>query len=80
MYAKTICSWVRKDLSMAKTQMSLGILQGTAASAALVAGFYCVGTMLAGDWARVFTTARHYFSTNVTTTDSGSCTACCPGP
>ena len=36
--AKTISSWVRKVLCVAKAHMSLGCLQGVAASAALAAG------------------------------------------
>ena len=36
--AKTISSWVRKVLCVAKANMSLGSVQGVAASAALVAG------------------------------------------
>ena len=36
--AKTISSWVRKVLCVAKSYMSLGSLQGVAASAALEAG------------------------------------------
>ena len=36
--AKTISSWVRRVLCIAKAHMSLGSLQGVAASAALEAG------------------------------------------
>ena len=43
--AKTISSWVRKVLGVAKTHMSLGSLWGVAASAALAAGV-CLVTIL----------------------------------
>ena len=49
--------------------MSLGSLWGVAASAALAAGVSLVSFLQAGDWARVSTPARHYFSTYITTTD-----------
>ena len=67
--AKTISSWVRNILCVAKAHMSLGSLWGVAASAALVAGVSLVTILQAGDWARVSTPARHYFSTYITTTD-----------
>ena len=49
--------------------MSLSSLWGFAASAALAAGVSLVTILQAGDWARVSTLARHYFSTYITTTD-----------
>ena len=49
--------------------MSLGSLQGIAASAALAAGVFLVSILQVGDWARVSTPARHYFSNYITTTD-----------
>ena len=67
--AKTISSWVRKVFCVAKAHMSLGSLWKVAASAALVAGVSLVTILQAGDWARVSTPARHYFSTYITTTD-----------
>ena len=67
--AKTISSWVRKVLCVAKAHMSPGSLQGAAASAAIVAGVSLVSILQAGDWARVSTLARHYFSPYITTTD-----------
>ena len=67
--AKTISSWVRKVLCVAKAHMSLGCLQGVAASAALAAGISLVTILQAGDWARVSTPARHYFSPYITTVD-----------
>ena len=67
-FAKTISSWVRKVLCVAKAHMSLGFLQGHAASAALAAGVSLVSILQAGDWSRVSTPARHYFSTYITTT------------
>ena len=42
---------------------------GAAASAALVAGVSLVSILQEGDWVRVSTPARHYFSLNVTTMD-----------
>ena len=67
--AKTISSWVRKVLCVAKAHMSLGSLWGVAASAALAAGVSLVTILQAGDWARVSALASHYFSTYITTTD-----------
>ena len=67
--AKTISSWVRKVLCVAKAHMSLGSLWGVAASAALAAGVSLVTILQAGDWARVSAPARHYFSTYITTTN-----------
>ena len=49
--------------------MSPGYLWGVAASAALAAGVSLVSILQAGDWARVSTPARHYFSTYLTTMD-----------
>ena len=49
--------------------MSLGSLWGVAASAALAAGVSLVTILQAGDWTRVSTLARHYFSTYITMTD-----------
>ena len=48
--------------------MSLGSFQGAAASAALAAGVSLVSILQAGDWAKVSTPARHYFSPYITTT------------
>ena len=67
--AKTISSWVRKVLCVAKKNMSLGSLWGVAASAALVAGVSLVTILQAGDWTRISTPARQYFSTYITTMD-----------
>ena len=67
--AKTISSWVRKVLCVSKVHMSLGSFLGVAASAALAAGVSLVTILQAGDWTRVSTPARHYFSTYITTTD-----------
>ena len=47
--------------------MSPGSLQGAAASVALAAGVSLVSILQAGDWVRVSTTARHYFSHYITT-------------
>ena len=59
--AKTISSWVRTVLCVARAHMSLGTLWGAAASAALVAGVSLISVMHAGDRANVSTPARHYF-------------------
>ena len=67
--AKTISSWVRKVLGVAKAHMSLGSLWGIAASAALAAGVFLVTILQVGDWTRVSMPARHYFSTYITTMD-----------
>ena len=49
--AKTISSWVRKVLCVAKAHLTLGSLQEVASSAALVAGVSLVSILQAGDWA-----------------------------
>ena len=67
--AKTISSWVWKVLGVAKAHMSPGSLWRVAASAALAAGVSLVTILQAGDWTRVSTLARHYFSTYITMTD-----------
>ena len=67
--AKTISSWLWKVLCVAKGHMSLGSLWGVSASAALAAGVSLETILEAGDWTRVSTPARHYFSTYITTTD-----------
>ena len=67
--AKTISSWVSKVLSIAKAHVSPGSLQGVAASTALAASVSLVTILQAGDWTRVSTPARHYFSTYITTMD-----------
>ena len=66
---KTISSWVRKVLCVAKAHMSLGSLQGAAASATLVAAVSPVSIMQAGDWANVSTPAGNYSFPYITTTD-----------
>ena len=67
--AKTISSWERKVLCVAKAHISPGSLWGATASAALVAGVSLVSILQAGDWTRVSTPARHYFSPYITTVD-----------
>ena len=64
--AKMISAWIGKVFSFAKAHMSLGTLTG---AAALVDGVFLVSILQAGDWARVSTPARHYFSTYITATD-----------
>ena len=66
--AETISSWVRKVLCVVKTHMSLVSLWGIAASAALATGVSLMAILQVGDWARVPTPARLYFSTYITTT------------
>ena len=67
--AKTISSWVRQVLCVAKAHISPGPLWGAAASAALVAGVSLVSILQAEDLAGVSTLARHYFSPYITTMD-----------
>ena len=66
---KTISSWVRKVLCVAKAHMFPGSLQGGVASAALVAGVSLVSILHTGAWTNVFTPARHYFYPYITTMD-----------
>ena len=47
--------------------MSPGSLKWDAPSAALVADVSLVSTLQTGDWARVSSLARHYFSPYITT-------------
>ena len=49
--------------------MFLGSLWGIAASAVLAAGVSLVTILQVGEWAKVSTPARHYFSTHITTMD-----------
>ena len=58
---KMISSWFRIVFSIAKSHMFPGTPCDAAMSAALVAGVCLVCVLWAGDWARVSTTARHYF-------------------
>ena len=67
--AKTISSWVRKVLCVAKAYMSPGSLWGVAASAALAAVVSLVTILQVDDSPRVSTPARHYFSSYITTMD-----------
>ena len=67
--AKTISSWVRKVLCVAKAHMSLGSLQGVAASAALAAGVSWCPSCRQVTGPEFLHLARHYFSTYITTTD-----------
>ena len=67
--AKTISSWVQKVLCVAKAPMSPGSLQGLLLLQPWQLVFSLVTIMQAGDWTRVSTPARHYFSTSITTMD-----------
>ena len=67
--AKTISSWVRKVLCVAKAHMSPGSHWGVTASAALATGVSLVSILQVGDRTKVSTPARHYFFTYITTTD-----------
>ena len=58
--AKTISSWVREVLCVAKAHMSPGYLWGAATSAALAAVVSLVSILRASDWGRVSTPARHF--------------------
>ena len=80
--AKTISSWVRKVLGVAKAHMSLGSLWGVAASAALAAGVSLVSILQAGDWTRVSTPARHYllYLHYYDGSAPGFCAVCRAGP
>ena len=79
--AQMISSWVRKVLGVAKVQMSSSSLQGAVVSAVFVASVFLVSILLAGDWARVFGPARHYFTLNHHyRLAPGFQTACCPWP
>ena len=60
---------MRRALVIAKTHMSLGTLQGGAVSSAFVAGISLVSILQAGNFASISTTAIHYFSTYIITTD-----------
>ena len=63
---KTIPSWVRKVLCVAKAHVSQGSVGGAAASAALAAVVSLGSILLAGDSASVSLSATHYFSTYIT--------------
>ena len=69
LWAKMIFSWVRKVLCIARVHMSLGAVKSAVTSAALVAGVSLVYIWQSGDWARVSTPARHYFSIYIMTTE-----------
>ena len=59
--AKMISSWVRKVLSISRTQRSMGTFLGVLACVALATGIYLVSILQVGDWARVPTLAKQYF-------------------
>ena len=50
---KQFLPYIRIVLAIAKACLSLGILQGAATSAALVAGVSLMSMLLVGDWAEV---------------------------
>ena len=58
---KMISSWVRKVLHIAKAHAVV--------LAAFVAGVFLLFILQAGDWARDYSPARHYFSTDISNTD-----------
>ena len=64
----TISFRVAEVLSNAKVHLYLGSHWAAVSSVALVAGFALVYNLQAGDWARVSTLAKHYFSTYISTT------------
>ena len=61
---------MRKVLNIANADISLGTLCSAVASAALGTSISLVSILWEGDWTRVSTIARDYFSTYITTTDS----------
>ena len=65
---KVIYWWGPKVSGIAKA-MSPGIMYGAVVSSAFAAGVSLVSLLQAGEWARVFTLARHYFSAYPTTMD-----------
>ena len=79
--AKTISFWVRKVLSAAKAHMS-GLSLVGCCFCSLSNWCFCGHHPAGGDWTRISTPARHYFSTYITTTDwhQELCAACSAGP
>ena len=67
--AKMMSSWLSEVLGIAKVYMSLGTSWGATLSVAFGAGNSLLSILQAGYWARFSTTARHYFSTYITTTN-----------
>ena len=59
--AKTISSWVRKVLCVAKAHMFSGLSLVGCSFCSLVAGVSLVSILQEGDWAKVSTPDRHYF-------------------
>ena len=60
--AKTISSWVRRVICVAKTHMPLGSLLGAAVTAALVASVSLVSMLQAGDWPEFLNQLETIFS------------------
>ena len=58
-----------KGLDIAKAHVCHDALCGAKRPTALMAGVSLVSILQAGDWARVSTPARHYFSAYITTTN-----------
>ena len=80
---KMTSTWARKVYNIAKTDMSLGTLHAVVASATLVAGISFVSILQAVDWARISTSATHYFlsiSLQTFGTICGLSPVCCSGP
>ena len=69
LYAKIISYWVRNVLGVTVVYMLPVILHGALVSAAFAAGISMVSILQAGDWARVSTPAKYYFSNYITTSD-----------
>ena len=63
---KTISSWVRRVLSIAKSHLSLNTVWDASVSVALMAGIYLILILQKGDLARDFTSARYSFSKCIT--------------
>ena len=68
-FEKMIFSWIPMVFSIAKVHMPFSNLWGMAVSAALAAGASLVSILESRDFARISTSARHYISIYITTTD-----------
>ena len=64
----------KESISIAKAHIFPGNIKGPAA---LAAGVSPVPILQAGDWARVSTPARQYFSTHITATDQHQASVLC---
>ena len=67
--AKMISSWVEKILSIARLYIYLHVLTRVLWNIGFGGCVSLLSILEAGNWARVSTPARHYFSTYITITD-----------